>query len=132
MPEKNICKCVEWFLVAAVAAEALEHNATVSGMAKDLHKALEKVLTPEQMEDIEYSHPLMLGYLSEHMAEMALSGSLGQIRDGCQVDISKAHELAREGYKAIEERATVKAADSFGKMKVMLMSMAQDICNLRK
>jgi len=123
-----ICKCVDWFLVATTAAEALEHNATVSDMAKGLHKNLKDIIPREQLEDLEFKHPLLQGYLTENIAEMALSGSLGSIRDKCNVDISEVKKLAANGFKAIRRRDPQMATDSFSKVKVELLNLAGKIC----
>ncbi|GAI73963.1 unnamed protein product, partial [marine sediment metagenome] len=58
----DICKCVDWFLVATTAAEALEHNAMVSAMARDLHGDLTETIPEKQLEDLESKHTLLQGY----------------------------------------------------------------------
>jgi len=123
-----ICKCVDWFLVATTAAEALEHNATVSDMARDLHEDLKETIPEKQLEDLEFKHPLLQGYLTENLAEMALSGSLGSIRDKCDVDISAVKELAAKGFEAIRRRDPTIAAENFTKVKVELLNLAGEIC----
>ncbi len=124
----NICKCVDWLLVAVAAAEALEHNATVSDMGETLHSALKDVLTEEQLGDLEFKHPLIRGYLTENMAEMALAGSLGSIRSGCGVDISEVKKWADTGFEAIKKRDPETAAYNFTKLKGELVRLAQSIC----
>ena len=124
----DICKCIDWFLVATTAAEALEHNATVSDMAKDLHENLKEIIPEKQLEDLEFKHILLQGYITENIAEMTLSGSLGSIRDKCEVDISDVKELAAKGFEAIRMRNPTIAAESFTKVKVELLKLAGKIC----
>jgi len=128
----KICKCVDWFLLATTAAEALEHNATISDMAKELHDALQQVIPEEKLEDLEFKHPLLQGYLTENIAEMALAGSLGKIRDECEVDISRVKELADSGFEAIKKREPVIAANKFSKLKGELLTLAYSICEIKK
>lgn len=124
----NVCKCIDWFLVACVAAEALEHNAHVSRIAKALHENLKEVLSGEELEDLEWKHSLLQGYVTEPMAEMALAGSLGSIRDKCNADISQVDKLAKAGYEAIKRRDPVMAAEHFSNVKVQLLNLAQGLC----
>ena len=124
----NICKCVDWFIVATAAAEALEHNATVSDQAKKLHDDLKKVIPGDKLEDLEFKHTLLQGYVTENLAEMFLAGSLGSIRDKCNVDISEAKKLADSGFEAIKKRDPIMAADNFTKLKVELIKLADGIC----
>lgn len=128
----NICKCVDWFLVAMTAAEALEHNATVSNMAKELHKDLTKLLSEEELEDLEFRHVLLQGYITEGMAEFALSGALGTIRDKCNANISDVKKLVTSGYEAIKRREPMMAAGNFNKLKGELIKLADDICKREK
>jgi len=128
----DICKCVDWFLVAITAAEALEHNATVSDMAKDLHENLKEIIPEKQLEDLEFRHVLLQGYLTEGMAEFALAGSLGSIRDKCNVDISEIKKLADSGFEAIKRREPVVAAHNFTKLKGELVRLAQNICGIKE
>jgi len=129
---KNICKCVDWLLVATTAAEALEHNATVSDMAKDLHENLKQIIPEKQLEDLEFKHVLLQGYLTENFAEMALAGSLGSIRSKCDVDISAVKELADNGFEAVRRRDPVMAAENFTRVKVELLKMAGNICGRKE
>ncbi|MBA7686824.1 hypothetical protein ES703_95283 [subsurface metagenome] len=124
----DICKCVDWFLVATTAAEALEHNATVSGMAKNLHENLKEIIPEKQLEDLEFRHTLLQGYILENFAEMALAGSMGSIRDKCDVDISDVKELADKGFEAISRRDSTIATESFTKVKLELLKLAGKIC----
>jgi len=126
----DICKCVDWFLVAIAAAEALEHNATVSDMAKDLHENLKEILPGKKLEDLEFRHVLLQGYITERMAEFGLAGSLGSIRDKCNVDISEVKKLADSGFEAIKRRDPIAAAYNFNKLKVELVGLAQNICQI--
>ena len=128
----DICKCVDWFLVATTAAEALEHNATVSDMAKDLHENLKEIIPEKQLEDLEFRHVLLQGYITEGMAELALSGALGSIRDKCNVDISEAKKLAGNGFEAIKGRDPTMAAQSFTKLKGELLKLAGNICGRKE
>ena len=128
----DICKCVDWFLVAITAAEALEHNAIVSDMAKDLHEKLKEVIPEKELEDLEFSHVLLQGYITEGMAQFALSGSLGSIRDKCNIDISDVKKLADSGFEAIKKRDATIAADNFTKLKGELVRLAQSICEIKK
>lgn len=127
----DICKCADWFLVAVAAAEALEHNATVTGMAERLHGSLQDELSPEQLEDLEFRHPLIRGYLTENMANMALSGALGEIRHKCDADISAVKERADKGFDAIKERDHEDAAEHFNKVKSDLISLAYEVCGVK-
>jgi len=127
----DICKCVDWFLVAITAAEALEHNATVSDMAKDLHENLKEIIPGKQLEDLEFRHVLLQGYITEGMAEFALAGSLGSIRDKCNVDISEIKKLADSGFDAIKKREPTMAAQNFTKLKGELVRLAQNICEIK-
>jgi len=126
----DICKCVDWFLVAITAAEALEHNATVSDMAKELHEELKEIIPKEKLEDLEFRHVLLQGYITEGMAEFALAGSLGSIRDKCNVDISELKKLADSGFEAIKRREPIMAAQNFTKLKGELVRQAQNICEI--
>lgn len=128
----DICKCVDWFLVATAAAEALEHNATVSNMAKALHENLKEIIPGEQLEDLEDNHVLLQGYLTEGLAEFALSGSLGSIRDKCNVDISEVKKLADTGFEAIKKRDPQRAAQSFSKVKGELVQLAGNVCGQKE
>jgi len=128
----DICKCVDWFLVATTAAEALEHNATVSNMAKDLHEELKEVIPKKQLEDLEFKHVLLQGYITEGIAELALSGSLGSIRDKCNVDISDVKKLADSGFEAIKTRDPIMAAQNFSKLKGELVRLADNICGRKE
>jgi len=128
----DICKCVDWFLVATTAAETLEHNATVSDMAKDLHENLKEIIPEKQLEDLEFRHVLLQGYITENLAEMALSGSLGSIRDKCDVDISDVKALATNGFEAIRRRDPTIAAENFTKVKVELIKLADNICGQKE
>ena len=128
MPPCNICNCVDWLLVAITAAEALEHNALVSDMAKDLHEALKEIIPEETLENLESKHVLLQGYLTENIAQMALAGSLGSIRNKCDVDISVVKEIADKGFEAVKKRDADVAALNFTKLKVELLKIADDIC----
>ncbi len=128
---EDICKCVDWFLVAITAAEALEHNATVSDMAKELHEELKEIIPKEKLEDLEFRHVLLQGYITEGMAEFALAGSLGSIRDKCNVDISELKKLADSGFEAIKRREPIMAAQNFTKLKGELVRSAGNICGRR-
>ena len=128
MTDCNICKCVDWFLVAITAAEALEHNATVSDMATDLHKDLKEILPEEKLEDLTFKHVLLQGYLTEGMAEFALAGALGKIRDECNADISKVKDFADHGFEAIKSREPFMAAHNFTKLKGELVRLAGTLC----
>lgn len=130
--KKDVCPCVEWLLVAAVAAEALEHNAGVSDYAGTLHDELKKLLTTEQLEDLEFRHHLLQGYVTENMANMALAGSIGSIEGKCNVDVTNLKNLAHEGFDAIKERAPSTAANRFMRVKGELLSLAQEVCGLPK
>ena len=131
MAECNICKCVDWLLVAAVAAEALEHNAGVSDYMKDLHDDLKGRLPASQLEDLEFKHHLLQGYVTENFANMALAGSIGTIRDKCNIDVTKLHNLAKEGFDAIQRREPSTAGNRFTQVKVELMRLAEEICGLQ-
>ena len=128
----DICKCVDWFLVATTAAEALEHNATVSDMAKDLHEELKEIIPQKQLEDLEFKHVLLQGYITEGMAEMVLAGSLGSIRGKCNVDISDVKKLADSGFEAIKKRDPIMAAQNFSKLKGELVRLADNICGQKE
>jgi len=128
----DICKCVDWLLVAITAAEALEHNATVSDMAKYLHENLKEIIPEKQLEDLEFRHVLLQGYLTEGMAEFTLAGSLGSIRDKCNVDISEIKKLADSGFDAIKKREPTMAAQNFTKLKGELVRLAQNICVIKE
>ena len=128
---EDICKCLDWFLVATTAAEALEHNATVSDMAKELHEALKEIIPKEKLEDLEFRHVLLQGYITEGMAEFALAGSLGSIRDKCNVNISEVKKLADSGFEAIKRREPLMAAQNFTKLKGELLRLADNICGGR-
>ena len=127
----DICKCVDWFLVAITAAEALEHNATVSDMAKELHEELKEIIPQKQLEDLEFRHVLLQGYVTERMAEFALAGSLGSIRDKCNVDISEVKKLTDSGFEAIKKREATIAAQNFTKLKGELVRLAENICEIK-
>ena len=124
----DICKCVDWFIVATTAAEALEHNATVSSMAEDLHDELKQILPEKQLEDLEYRHALLQGYVTERIAEMALASSLGSIRDKCNVDISEVKKLADAGFEAIKKSYPAEATRNFNNVKGELLKLADIIC----
>jgi hypothetical protein len=128
----DICNCVDWFLVATTAAEALEHNATVSDMAKDLHEELKEIIPQKQLEDLEFKHVLLQGYITEGMAEMVLAGSLGSIRGKCNVDISDVKKLADSGFEAIKKRDPIMAAQNFSKLKGELVRLADNICGQKE
>lgn len=128
----DICKCVDWFLVATASAEALEHNATVSDMAKDLHESLKEILPKKQLEDLEFQHVLLQGYITEGIAGMALSGALGSIRDKCNADISEVKRLASSGFEAIKKREPTMAAQNFSKLKGELVRLADNICGRKE
>jgi len=130
MEKKDVCPCIEWFLVAAVAAEALEHNAGVSDYMNDLRDDLRKRLPTKDIEDLEWEHHLLQGYVTENMANMALAGSIGTIRDKCNVDTTKLHNLAKEGFDAIKERHPSTAGNRFMQVKGELMRLAQEMCGL--
>jgi len=132
MTDCNICKCVDWFLVAIAAAEALEHNATVSDMAKDLHEALKEIIPEEKLEDLEFEHVLLQGYITENIAEMALAGSLGTIRRECGADISKIKDFADRGFEAVKSRDPFMAAHNFTKLKGELIRLADNICERKE
>lgn len=132
MTDCNICKCVDWFLVAITAAEALEHNATVSDMAIDLHEDLKKIVPEEKLEDLTFEHALLQGYLTEGMAEFALAGALGKIRDDCNADISKVKDFADRGFEAVKSRDPFMAAHNFTKLKGELIRLADNICERKE
>lgn len=128
----NICKCIDWFLIATAAAEALEHNATVSDMAKALHENLKEIIPEERLEDLEYKHVLLQGYVTENIAEMTLAGSLGSIRSKCNADITEVKKVADAGFAAIRRRDPEVAAESFTKVKVELLKLAQGLCSITR
>lgn len=128
----DICKCVDWFLLATTAAEALEHNATISKMTKELHEQLKEILQKEQLENLEEQHVLLQGYITEAIAELALAASLGKIRDECNVDITNVKKLADGGFVAIERRDPITASHNFSKVKGVLMNLADNICEIKK
>ena len=124
----NVCECIDWFLVAIAASEALEHNALVSGQMVSLKDALKEHMSEETIEDLAFRHALLGGYITENMAVMALSGSLGEIYRKCGANIDKAKELSSRGYEAIKKRDADEAADSYTNLKVELMKVAQAVC----
>lgn len=124
----NVCKCVDWFLVAIAAAEALEHNALISGQMETLTDELKQHISEEKLEDMSFRHALLGGYLTENMAVMALSGSLGEIHRQCGANIDKVKELSSKGYEAIKKRDADEAANSYTNLKVELMRVAQAVC----
>ena len=130
VPEQrgDICECVDWFLVAITAAEALEHNAGVSDYMGDLHDDLKKILSSKDMEDLEFRHHLLQGYITENFANMGLAGSIGTIKDKCNVDVTKLHSLALEGFDAIKKREPSKAGNRFTQVKLELLRLAGILC----
>lgn len=124
----NVCKCVDWFLVAIAAAEALEHNALISGQMETLTDELKQHISEEKLEDMSFRHALLGGYLTENMAVMALSGSLGEIHRQCGANIDKVKELSSKGYEAIKKRDADEAANSYTNLKVELIRVAQAVC----
>ena len=97
-------------------------------MAKNLHENLKEIIPEKQLEDLEFRHTLLQGYILENFAEMALAGSMGSIRDKCDVDISDVKELADKGFEAISRRDSTIATESFTKVKLELLKLAGKIC----
>jgi len=126
----DICECAEWLIVAAVASEALEHNASVSRQMEDLKDQLVDLIPQEKLEDLSFRHALLGGYLTEHMATFTLSGSLGEISRKCGADITEAKKLADEGYEAIKRRDAYVAENCFNKLKVELLNITKNLCKV--
>jgi len=124
----TICKCADWLLVAIAASEALEHNASVSRQMENLQAELVGLIPAEKLENMSFRHALLGGYITEGMANFALSGSLGEIERKCEVDISAIKKLKSEGFEAIKRRDAFTAENCFNKIKSELVTVAQNIC----
>ncbi|GAH58149.1 unnamed protein product, partial [marine sediment metagenome] len=75
---------------------------------------------------------LLQGYLTEGMAEFALAGALGKIRDDCNADISKVKDFADRGFEAVKSRDPFMAAHNFTKLKGELIRLADNICERKE
>lgn len=118
------CKgCVTWLLLGMTAAEALEHNAIVSGTLRDVGKTIKAMVNPTQWEDIIceldwFEHPI-----SEPIADMAILNSLDELEKKCGLDVSKARQLRLEGYEANKKGRTILARARYIELKDELVRL---------
>ena len=115
---------VTWLLVAMAGTEALEHNAMVGGMLRDIGKKIKGMVRPEEWKDIVneldwFEHPI-----TEMTANIAIFGSLSELEKH-GLDVSRLRKLSSEGIKANEARLSSAAQAKYIQLKDELLSLAR-------
>lgn len=129
--KKPKCKdCVTWLLVGMAGAEALEHNAAVSGTLQDVGKTIKDMVSPAEWEDIVSELDWFERPITEMTADIAVMGSLNEL-EKCDLDVSKARKLRLEGYEANEKGESSQARFRYVDLKSELVSLAGKLTCLR-